>query len=174
MANQNNPSHGTQGTHSTQGTHGTQGTQGTQHKVENTLGRAAGEAREKAQDFTDKARQTAANLGDKARDAASNLGDRARDTATAVKDRTDDTLSTVGQKMSSLAGSLRENAPQQGVLGNAASTGADYLQAGGRYLQEHGLDDMGRDVTQLVRSNPLPALFISFGVGCLLGMAMRR
>jgi ElaB/YqjD/DUF883 family membrane-anchored ribosome-binding protein len=137
--------------------------QGMQQKVENTASRIAGEAKEKAQELADKARSTASAVADKARDAAST-----------VKDRADDAISSVGQKMSSLAGSLREKAPQQGMLGNAASTGADYLQAGGRYLQEHGVDDMGRDVTQLVRQHPMQALLLSFGVGCLLGMSLRR
>jgi len=33
---------------------------------------------------------------------------------------------------------------------------------------------MGRDVTQLVRQHPLPSLLLSFGIGCMLGMTLRR
>jgi len=136
---------------------------GTQQKVENTMGRAANEAKDKAQDLADKARQT-----------ASNVADKSRESATAVKDRADDALSTVGQKMSHLAGTIRENAPREGMLSNAASSVAQNLQSGGRYLQEHGLDDMGQDVTHLVRQYPLQSLLMSFGIGCLLGMTFRR
>jgi len=120
--------------------------------TENSLSRIAGEAKEKAQD----------------------LGDKARDKAAAVKDRAEDAISTVGQKMTNLAGVIREHTPQEGVIGSAASSVAENLQSGGRYLQEHDLNDMGRDVTQLVRQHPLPSLLLSFGIGCMLGMTLRR
>jgi ElaB/YqjD/DUF883 family membrane-anchored ribosome-binding protein len=162
----NNPSHGTQ-------------------NIENTLGRAANEVKDKAQNLADKARDTAgnladkardtaANLGDKARDAAANLGDKARDTATALKDKTDSTITTVGQKMTALADDIRTKGPHDGMLGNAASSVADNLGAGGRYLQQHGLDDMGRDVTNMVRQYPLQSLLVGFGIGCLMGMSLSR
>lgn len=143
--------------------HGTQHGTGTQAKTESTMGRAASDIKDKAQD-----------LADKGRTMASNVADKARDTASTVKDRAEDALSSVGERMTSLAGNLRENAPREGTLGTVASTGADYLHAGGRYLQEHGLDDMGQDVTRLVRSHPMQALLVSFGIGCLLGMSFRR
>jgi ElaB/YqjD/DUF883 family membrane-anchored ribosome-binding protein len=125
---------------------------GSPSKAENSLSRIAGETKEKAQE----------------------LGDKARDKAAAVKDRAEDALSTVGDKMTSLAGTIREHAPQEGYLGSAASTVAQNLQSGGRYLQEHDLNDMGRDVTHLVRQYPLQSLLMSFGVGCLLGLTLRR
>jgi ElaB/YqjD/DUF883 family membrane-anchored ribosome-binding protein len=75
--------------------------------------------------------------------------------------------------MSSLAGQLRERAPE-GTLGTAAGAVADRLQSGGRYLQEHDLGDMADDMTSVVRRYPLPALCIGFGVGFLLGMALTR
>jgi len=151
MAVGNNPSHGTQ-------------------KFENsTIGRAANEAKDKVQNVAEKARDAASNLGDKARDAASQLGDKARDTATALKDRAEDAMSTVTDKVSSLADNLRE-----GPIGDYASTVADNLKAGGRYLQEHDLQDMGRDVTKLVRQYPIQALLVGFGIGCLMGMTFSR
>jgi len=133
------------------------------NKAENTLGRVANQAKDKTQ-----------NLADKAQDAASNLGDQARHAATAVKDRTDDTIASVGQKMTSLADNIRANAPNEGILGNAASSVADNLRSGGRYLQQHGLEDMGQDITKLVRQHPMQSLLLGFGVGCLMGMALSR
>jgi ElaB/YqjD/DUF883 family membrane-anchored ribosome-binding protein len=132
-------------------------------KAEKMVSQTANEAKDKAQ-----------HLMDKARDTASNIGDKARDTATALKDKADTTIATVGQKMTALGDTLHAKAPQEGVLGSAASSVADNLRAGGRYLQDHRLDDMGRDLTNLIRQNPIPALLVGFGVGCLLGMSMRR
>ena len=48
------------------------------------------------------------------------------------------------------------------------------MQAGGRYLQEHDLDDMGREVTNLVRRYPLASIGAVFGLGCLVGMTLNR
>lgn len=166
MAVSNNPSQGTP-------------------KHENTASRAFGEAKDKAQDLADKARTAAGNVADKARDTASNLMDKARDTASNVADkardlathlpeRTDDAISAVGQKMTSLADTIREGGPREGVLGTAAGTVADNLRTGGKYLQEHGLEDMGEDMTKVVRRYPFQSLMIAFGVGCLLGMSFSR
>jgi hypothetical protein len=76
--------------------------------------------------------------------------------------------------MSGLAGSLRENAPREGMLGGAAGAVADRLEASGQYLQEHGLSDMAGDITSLVRQHPMQACLVGFGLGFLFGMAWRR
>jgi ElaB/YqjD/DUF883 family membrane-anchored ribosome-binding protein len=136
--------------------------------------RIAGEAREKVQDLSDKARSAASNVADKARSAASNVADKARSTAADLGDKADDALSSVGQTMTSLAGQLREKAPHEGMIGNAASTVADNLQAGGRYLQEHHMGDIGEEATQIIRRHPVPSLFFAFGIGCLLGLSLSR
>jgi ElaB/YqjD/DUF883 family membrane-anchored ribosome-binding protein len=153
MAVGNNPSHGTQ-------------------KFENAKDKGqnvADKARDMASNLTDRARDAASNLGDKARDAASNLGDKARDTATALKDRAEDAIGTVSDKMSSLADNVRE-----GPIGEYASNVSDSIKAGTKYFQDHDLQDMGQDVTRLVRQYPIQALLVGFGVGCLMGMTFSR
>jgi ElaB/YqjD/DUF883 family membrane-anchored ribosome-binding protein len=130
-------------------------------------GRAASEAK-------DAVKETATNLADKAREAASNLGARAKDVASSAAERTDDTLASVGQGMSSLAGTLRQSAPREGMMGSAAGAVADRLEASGRYLQEHGLEDMGEDLRSFVRQYPLGSVLAVFGLGFLMGSALRR
>jgi ElaB/YqjD/DUF883 family membrane-anchored ribosome-binding protein len=76
--------------------------------------------------------------------------------------------------MSSLADQLRQNTPQEGMLGTASSAVADRLREGGQYLQEHGVSDIADDMGSLVRRYPLPALCLGFGFGFLLGMALTR
>ena len=80
----------------------------------------------------------------------------------------------MGEKMTSLAGSIRERAPREGVLGDAAGAVARGLDSSGQYLQEHGISAMADDVTDLVRKHPTQALLVGFGVGFLIGMSMRR
>lgn len=110
----------------------------------------------------------------KAQETAQTLGHKAQEAGTALKHRSDEALGSVGQQMSNLAGTIREKAPQEGMLGSAACGVADTLQAGGRYLQEHDLQDVGREVTGLIRRYPLAAVGLCFGFGCLLGMTWNR
>jgi len=135
---------------------------------------APGASRTENQSVTGKIKEQAEAAGEQARTAASRVTDQARNVASTVADKADDALSRVGQEMSSLAGSIREKAPQEGVLGKAASTVADNLRAGGDYLQQHGLNDMGEDVTRLIRRHPLPSLLMAFGVGAMIGMSWSR
>jgi hypothetical protein len=128
----------------------------------------------------DKAKETAANVAEKARDAASGALDKAKETASSAYQSAGQTLSDLGHRaesataslgssMRNLAGSIRESAPHQGMMGTASSSVADTLESGGRYLQEEGLQGMAEDLTALIRRNPLPAILIGVGFGFLLG-----
>jgi ElaB/YqjD/DUF883 family membrane-anchored ribosome-binding protein len=160
--------------------------QNAKDKVESKAGEMKDKAKETASNVVQKAQDTAAsvaqkaqdagsNLAQKAQDVASNVGQRAQDMASTAEHKTDDALSTVGGTMSSLAGTLRERVPQEGTLGTAASAVAERLEAGGHYLQEHGLRDMTGDLHSLIRRYPLQSLLVGIGMGFLLGqMANRR
>jgi hypothetical protein len=108
------------------------------------------------------------------KETASNLGHRAQELAGTTAERAGEALSSVGQGMSNLAGTIRQNVPREGMLGSAAGSVAEGLEAGGRYLREHDLSDISADVGRLVRQHPLPALLTVFGIGFLLGSALRR
>jgi hypothetical protein len=120
------------------------------------------------------AASAASGLAQKAQDTAAGLADKAREVAGKAEDRTDDALASMGQRMSSAAGSLRQAAPRGGVVGSAAGAVADRLESGGRYLQEHGVADITDDLAGAIRRHPLPALALAFGVGFLIGMVSRR
>lgn len=121
-----------------------------------------------------KAQETASNLTDKAKEVASNISHRAGDLAHSAEKKTDDALASMGQRMSSVAGSLRQAAPREGVAGSAAGAVADRLDSSGHYLQEHGVSAITDDIAGVIRRNPLPALCLAFGVGFFIGMAARR
>jgi len=151
-------------------------------KDKSTEGKAcaasANEAKVTVQELASSVAQTlhdvASNVNDKAQDWASNVANKAQETASAVVDKTNDGIAAVGHQMNALGGTVRKAAPQDGVIGSAATTVADKLQAGGRYLEGHGLQDMGKDLTSLVRHYPLQSVLVGFGLGCLLGMTLRR
>jgi hypothetical protein len=116
---------------------------------------AASSAAQRAKDFASSASQTAS-------DAASQVGHKAEDATTAV-----------GSGIRSLAGTLRENMPHEGMLGSASSAVADSLDRSGRYIEEEGLSGIASDVTDLVRRYPIPALFVGLGIGYLIARSMR-
>jgi ElaB/YqjD/DUF883 family membrane-anchored ribosome-binding protein len=121
-----------------------------------------------------KAQETASNLTERAKDVASGVSQRAGEFAHRAEDRADDALASMGQRMSTAAGSLRQTAPRSGVVGQAAGAVADGLESGGRYLQQHGVSEMTDDLAGVIRRNPLPSLCVAFGVGFLIGMVASR
>lgn len=118
--------------------------------------------------------RTAEETAHKARDAAQTAGHQAQEAGASIKHRAEEALGSVGQQMSSLGGALRDKAPREGMLGNAAASVAGSMQTGGRYLQEHDLDDMGREVSNMVRRYPLASVAACFGLGCLVGITWNR
>jgi hypothetical protein len=120
------------------------------------------------------AKEGAANIGQQAGSAASQAADKAREYASRAGDKAEDTLHSVGQGMSSLAGTIRQSAPHGGMLGTAAGSVADQLESGGRYLREHDLGDIGDDLGLVIRRYPIASLLCVFGIGFLAGSAIRR
>lgn len=135
---------------------------------------AASGVGQKAQDLSHKAQETASQLGQKAQEAASSAAHRAQEAASAVAGRAEDALISVGDRMSSWGGTLREKAPHEGMIGSTASTVADQLQSGGRYLQEHGFREMKDDLTAAIRHYPVQSVLLALGVGFFAGIASRR
>jgi hypothetical protein len=75
--------------------------------------------------------------------------------------------------MESLGSTIREHTPREGMMHAAAEKVAETLESGGRYLEEHKLREIGDDLTNLIRRNPIPALLLGIGVGFLLARAIR-
>jgi hypothetical protein len=96
------------------------------------------------------------------------------DVASSMAQKAEDAASGLGSRMESLAGTLREKAPQEGMMGRASSAVADTLQAGGHYLAEQGASGAAKDVTDLVRKHPIPAVLIGIGLGFLLARVTIR
>jgi len=139
-----------------------------------TFQEAKGAVKDATANFGQQARDVASSAGDKARELAREAGSTAREYATKAGDKAEETLHSVGQGMSSLAGTIRQNTPQGGPLGSAAGTVAEQLDAGGRYLREHDFGDMSKDLSNVVRRYPIPSLVCVFGFGFLIGGALRR
>jgi cell division septum initiation protein DivIVA len=150
-----------------------------QNKEDRTgnVGQAASDLKDRAMEtgsqVAEKAKDTASSLAGQARDAASSVARTAGNVASSVGERASEAASSVGGGMKSLASTIRDKAPDSGMMGTAASSVADALDSSGRYLQEHGLRDLGGDLANLIRRNPFPALFVGIGIGYLFARATR-
>jgi ElaB/YqjD/DUF883 family membrane-anchored ribosome-binding protein len=111
---------------------------------------------------------------DKARDAMRTVGEQASRVASAVGEKADQAAQSAGSGLRNLGEQLRENAPREGMLGSAAQYAAGGLERTGRYIEEQGFSGMMDDLTDVIRRNPWPAVFIGLGFGFLLGRALRR
>jgi len=136
-------------------------------------GNAADKARDLASHTADKAKDLASQATDKARDVASQAADKARDMASSAGRRADQVAGSVGSGMSSAADSLREHAPNTGMLHTAASKVADTLESGGQYLKDEGLTGIADDLTNMIKRNPIPALLVGICLGALIARATR-
>src|SRR5262245_46027011 len=103
---------------------------------------------------------------DTAKTEGQGLMDRAKDAAHNVADRAGDVAGTVREKAQDWAGDARDAVQHAGErvqrwAGDAYDATAEQV------------GDFGKELTNLVRKHPIPALLIGFGVGLLLGRAAR-
>jgi len=139
------------------------GQSGTSEGTSSMTRNAGQEAENAKQDIS----QTAANVYGDAKAKAQELG-------TAAAEKVGGATRVVGEKISSLAGTIRENVPQEGTLGSAAQTVANQLDNAGSYLQDKALGNMTQDVSELIRRYPIPSLLIGIGLGYLLSRRSER
>lgn len=166
-------------------TGGTKGFGEVKRDVQNAAGGVADKARDMATNVVDRTKDAAAGVAEKARDVASNVVDRTKDAASTAADTARDWASTAGKKaegalgsvgsgMTSLAGTVRESLPHDGVIGDATECVAGALESGGRYLQQEGFSGMAEDLTTMIRRNPIPALLVGIGIGYLIARSTSR
>jgi hypothetical protein len=142
--------------------------------VQNAAGTVADKARDVTATAVDRAKDAAGTVADKAREMAGDVADTAKEWASTAGQKAEGALGTVGSGMTSLAGTVREKLPHEGVVGAASDYVAGALETGGRYLQEEGFRGMADDLTQLIRRNPIPALLVGIGIGYLIARSTSR
>ena len=135
---------------------------------------AGNKAADIAQNTIDKVKQTADDLRSK---DASEIVDDARAKAAEVGDaaasKVDSAMTATGEQMSTLAQTVRQNAPE-GKAGEVASKAADALDRGGEYLQTADLQMVRSDLERVIREHPIESLLVGVGVGYLVARATRR
>ena len=153
--------------------HNQGGTGGAMDKAKDAASTAYDKAKDTASTAVDKAKDVAGTAYDRAKDMAGQAGEAISSAASTVGKRAEDATASAGHGMQSLAGTMREQGPSSGMLGQATRGVAGALEQGGRYLEEKHLSGMADDLTSVIKNHPIPALLIGLGVGFLLGRAIR-
>jgi hypothetical protein len=132
----------------------------------------------------DKAKEGAAIVGDAtsqavhvARDLASEagcaVGSMASQAACDVGQKANDLTASAGASIKGLGDKLSQNAPHTGMVGNASQSMAKAVHDGGQYMEDAKFSGMVEDVAQLIRRNPIPAVFLAIGLGWVVARKMR-
>ena len=130
--------------------------------------------RNRMENAASQAKQAASQAKEGAHEAAATAMSKAHEMADAAGKKVDEATTALGERVKSVAGSLRERGPRDGMLGNATGAVAASLEHTGRYIQEEGLMGMAKDVTELIRRNPLPAVLVGIGLGFMVAHMFRR
>jgi len=131
------------------------------------------ENRPDANPMLDRAKEFAGQAMQKGKEAAAPLTEKAGEAASMVGRKVDDATSAVGAGMRNLGDRIKDGGPHEGFLGQAAQRVGDTIREGGQYIEHSGFSGMTKDMSDLIRRNPVPAVFLGLGLGFLLGRMLR-
>jgi uncharacterized protein YjbJ (UPF0337 family) len=125
----------------------------------------------KLKEYTEGAGQTmkdtAQDLYQGAAKTYDDMKTKAQELGSAASEQAKNATAAVGEKMGSLASTIRQNVPQEGTVGSAATAVADNLEAAGSYLRDSNFEGMINDLTALIRRYPMQSLLVGLGIGYL-------
>jgi len=128
---------------------------------------------DKGKDPMGQAKEMGAQGVEKVKEAAASVTDMAGNAVSTAGKKADDLAATAGGDLRKWGESLSQNAPHEGMLGQASQAVAGTLQESGRYLEHAKFSGMADDVTMVIKRNPVPAVLIGFSLGFILGRAIR-
>lgn len=131
------------------------------------------EITDEAKSAADDAKQAAddASIRENATSIAAKVGGKAQGVAAKGQDIG---MDKAGDGLENVAHRMRDRASGDGVKSAATSKAADGIEKTAGYLKEHDATEFWADVSALVRSHPLKALFGALIAGYFIGKAMRK
>ena len=112
-------------------------------------------------------------FGDKSGGAFANMTAKAQELGSTAANKANEAAAVVGEKIGSMANVIRDNAPHDGPVSNAATAVVEGLESASSYLKEKKFDQLAKDVTALVHTYPVQSLLIGVGLGYLLARRTR-
>lgn len=121
---------------------------------------------------TDKVKEVVASVGELASHAVSAAGDIASQAACDAGNKVDQLAARAGTGIHEIGDCMGRSLPRSGMVGNASQSLAGAVQHSGEYLEDQKLSGMAKDVTCLIRRNPIPSVLISIGIGWFVARKM--
>jgi hypothetical protein len=133
-------------------------------------GTLAHQAEEAGTYLADKANQAGEYVSEQASKMASSAMHSAENAGKFMGQKAGDARHSVASTFKSMGESVKSAAPE-GMMHDAACSFGETLATTGQYLEDHGLSAMTEDLTNVIKRNPLPSVFIAAGIGFLLAKA---
>jgi hypothetical protein len=124
-----------------------------------------------AQGAADNVKKAAGYVADQANEAVSNASKGISNAGSYLDQRAEDAACAIGGGLKAAGDAVRQNVPQEGRLGQASSAVAQRLTETGDYLEREGFEGIMKDVSSLIKNNPIPSLLIGIGLGVLVARA---
>ena len=86
----------------------------------------------------------------------------------------DNITTKVAEGLKNAAASLKEKAPQHGVISDYASHASGWLDQAADYVQDIKVSRVKSDIQRQMRTNPGRSLLIAGAVGLIVGTLFRR
>jgi uncharacterized protein YjbJ (UPF0337 family) len=134
-------------------------------KLTGLLQEKYGYTREQAEQEIDRRLQ---EYGDKVAGVVVSASVKAQELGATAAKKANEVAPLIGEKMESLATSIRDRAPRDGTLATASTRVAEGLESASYYLKEKKFEHLGEDLLGLIRRYPLQSLLVGFGLGFLL------
>lgn len=131
-----------------------------------------GVKREDWNQVTGKAKEVVGAVGDMANHAVSAAGEFASQAVCDVSNKADQLVAQAGTGIHEMGDCIGRSLPNAGMLGSASQSLAGAVQHSGEYLEDQKLSGLAKDVTCLIRRNPIPSVLISIGIGCFVARKM--
>ena len=82
------------------------------------------------------------------------------ETASVAGHKADDLTAAAGHQIREFGDTIGKKMPQEGFTGKASHVVADTIKESGRYIEDAKLSGMAKDVENVVKSHPIPALLL--------------
>jgi len=142
-------------------------------KAKDAGSEAMDKVKDAGSDAFGKVKEAGAQALDRAREAAGSVGSMATETATNVGHRAEDLTAAAGHELREFGENMGKRAPHDGLTGRASQAVAETIKSSGEYIEHAKLSGMARDVEQVIKNHPIPALLVCLGVGYCVGRAMK-
>ncbi|HZZ76875.1 MAG TPA: hypothetical protein VFE62_00055 [Gemmataceae bacterium] len=131
------------------------------------------QAKESGKESLAKGKEAGEQAMEAARQEGKGILDKAKDAACAVGKKAEDATAAAGHGIADFGERVSEKGPHSGFMGTASQKVGDTIKEGGRYIEEQKLSGMAHDVAEIVKNHPIPALVAVFGLGFMIGQAMK-